>query len=634
MKRKKVLAAGLIAVLMTSSVSVYAEDYVVQPGDYLVKIADKYNTTWRKLAEYNKLKDATLIYPGQVIKIPETQTVTKPATNTNTTTNTTTTTKPEVTTETKVEEKVTNKLVRTTKAGAVKGFEKNGNLVWTGVPYAKAERWEAPVSPDKWTGEFDATKPGTLGIQLQSGKIVGAEDCLNLDIYRPDNNDTNLPVLIYIHGGNNQTGTSTEISGATLAKEANAVVISINYRLGILGFNALPSIDDGTAEENSGNFTLLDIAKALDWVNENVEAFGGNKDNVTISGFSAGGRDVTAIMMSPMFKGKFDKAISFSGGITVADEAASINNIAKAVAPLVVQDGVKKTEAEAYEWLKTSDKAVAEYLRGVSAERLAALMPNAGIRMSAFPHLYNDGVVLPKDATNATYYNDVPFMMVTGVGEFSFFGNYSPYFMSPDFKAKPADVQAAEIEFMQNYGGLLYKYANAQATAEVMESKLKSNMYIMEIELGEGAEEWGPVINSVGAYHGVFVPFIDLENTSYTANFGEPYKSVGGQELGEDFRAYLKNYLWSSNPNGQDLVEWKPWEEATRQSIVLGGSMKDGVIELKDQSISYEEVLKQMDADKTISEEAKAKIISEVLNGRWFSGPLDEYYGNKDLWVK
>ncbi len=643
MKKKQVLAAGIAAVLMTSTVSVYAEEYVVQKGDYLTKIAEKYNTTWRELAEYNNIKNPNLIYPGQVIQIPDSQKETKPAEKPSEPVKET---KPaekpeEPVKETKPAEKpdetnTDEKLVRTTAYGDVKGYEKNGNLVWTGVPYAKAERWEAPEAPDKWSGVYDATAPGEIGIQVQNGKVVGSEDCLNLDIYRPDTDEENLPVMVFVHGGNNQTGKSTELTGAMLAQEANAIVVSINYRLGILGFNALPSIDDGTPEENSGNFTLLDIAESLDWVNENIEAFGGNKDNITLSGFSAGGRDVTAIMMSPMFEGKFDKALSFSGGITIADEDASINNMAKAVAPLVVEDGVKASVEEAYEWLRTDDKAVADYLRGVSAERLAALMPNASIRMSAFPHLYNDGVVLPEDPTTTEYYNDVPFMMITGVGEFSLFGNWSPYFMSEEFKAKPAEEQAAEIEFMQNYGGVLYKYANAQATAEVMENKLDSDMYIMEIEMGEGAEEWGPEMNSMGAFHGVFLPFIDPESSAFTQAFANAYSSIGGQELGEDFRAYLTNYLWYGNPNGEGLTEWKPWvdTETGRLSIVLGGSMEDGVIELKDQSVSYEDVLAQMEADTSISQEAKDRIISEVLNGRWFSGPLDEYFGNESLWVE
>ena len=109
--------------------------------------------------------------------------------------------------------------------------------------------------------------------------------------------------------------------------------MSVNYRLGALGFNPLDALKTGSDEENSGNFALLDIAQALDWVEKNIETFGGNKDNVTLAGFSAGGRDVMATLISPTFKGKYDKAISFSGGMTLSDEEESQEIFATAIAP-------------------------------------------------------------------------------------------------------------------------------------------------------------------------------------------------------------------------------------------------------------------------------------------------------------
>lgn len=97
------------------------------------------------------------------------------------------------------------------------------------------------------------------------------------------------------------------------------MVVSVNHRLGLLGYNALPAIQTGTEEENSGNFGLLDLAAALDWVAENAESFGGDSGNITVTGSSAGGRNVMAMLISPVFEGKFQKAISYSGGMTVAD---------------------------------------------------------------------------------------------------------------------------------------------------------------------------------------------------------------------------------------------------------------------------------------------------------------------------
>src|SRR5699024_12236744 len=101
------------------------------------------------------------------------------------------------------------------------------------------------------------------------------------------------------------------------------------------------------SEENSGNYTLLDILKSLDWLANNIENFGGDSNNITVAGFSAGGRDVMAMLSSPIFEGKFQKAISFSGGLTFADESASQTVFAKAISTLVVEDGIKDSEEEA-----------------------------------------------------------------------------------------------------------------------------------------------------------------------------------------------------------------------------------------------------------------------------------------------
>ena len=242
--------------------------------------------------------------------------------------------------------KYTQGTLQNTKYGKVQGYQENEGktLIWKGIPYAKAPvaelRWKAPIDPDSWTNILDATKDGNMGIQLANGKIAGSEDCLNLDIYRPNTNETNLPVMVYIHGGNNQTGTSTEISPKKLAVNSNCIVVSVNYRLGALGFNSLPALKTGNKNESSGNYTLLDISKSLDWIRDNINSFGGDYKNITASGFSAGGRDVMAMLISPIFKGQFQKAISFSGGMTTADPEDSTKVIAKAIAPLVVADKV------------------------------------------------------------------------------------------------------------------------------------------------------------------------------------------------------------------------------------------------------------------------------------------------------
>lgn len=554
-------------------------------------------------------------------------------------------TKQETTTsETKEDTKPqeTDVTVKNTVFGPVKGSinEAMQTLEWKGVPYAKAPvgelRWKAPQDPDKWTEPFDATKYGNLGVQIENGEITGSEDCLNLDIYRPNTKDTKLPVVVYIHGGNNQSGKSTEIKGSTLAKDANCIFISLNYRLGVLGFNCLPALQTGDANEDSGNYTLLDIAKALDFVKANVEAFGGDKNNVTISGFSAGGRDVMAMLISPLFEGKFEKAISFSGGMTIADTDESVKTYAKALAPLAVEDGKKATVEEANEWLQTKDASVKEYLYTISAERLANVMTNAGIRMSVFPHLFNDGTVIPKEGFATTKYNEVPLLMLTATSEFSFFAASDPYFAAAygDKTLFTDETKNAEYTFAKKYGSMLYELFNAQESALVMADHYKAPMYLTTIAFGENKDVVGDMAN-LGAFHGVFVPLLDSENATYQAMFTEPYALEGAKDLGKQFRSYIANFIKNSDPNGEGLITWDQWsKDAAGKTLVLDAEKDKAMISMEDRTIAYDDVIKQMEADTTISKEAKNTIIKQVLNGRWFSAKLDEHYKNESLWAK
>ena len=138
---------------------------------------------------------------------------------------------------TKLVEVYKNNVLQETKYGMVQGrlAESEKVLVWEGIPYAKADRWKSPVAIEKWDGVLDATKVGKVGVQLSGKNVIGSEDCLNLDVFRPNNSNTNLPIIVYIHGGNNQSGTSKEISPEKLSINTNSIVVSVNYRLGLFG---------------------------------------------------------------------------------------------------------------------------------------------------------------------------------------------------------------------------------------------------------------------------------------------------------------------------------------------------------------------------------------------------------------
>ncbi|WP_225534440.1 MULTISPECIES: carboxylesterase family protein [unclassified Enterococcus] len=524
-------------------------------------------------------------------------------------------------------------VVRETAFGKVKGYEEKEALVWLGVPYggetAKEARWKAPTDPQPWEGERDATKAGSVALQTSADGIVGSEDGLNLDIYRPNNDKKDLPVLVYIHGGNNQTGTAEEISGVSFVTGHDAIVVSVNYRLGPLGFNPLPALKNGTKEENSGNYTLLDLSKSLDWVKQNIENFGGDQNNITVSGFSAGGRDVMAMLISPIFEGKFDKAISFSGGMTIADEKRSQEVYAQAIAPLVVEDGLKENETQAKDWLLSTDQEVKDYLYALDGDRLVGLMSNAGIRMSVFPHLFNDGYVLPKEGFDTENYHSVPLMMLTGEQEFSLFGRFDPYFSQYLEGGKiDADPEIAnQYAFINNYGGQLYSLFNVQESAEKMNQHYQAAIYGMEIEFGADKAVVGEEMAKLGAFHGVFVPLLDTESKNYAGLVGAGYDSEGAKDLSKVFQNYLFEFIKNGDPNGSDLPKWEEWQAGSKDNLLfVNADKKQASAKMGHKTYDYEKVLEAIDQDTTVSENQKQELLNKVMNGRWFSKRLDEKY--------
>ena len=519
-------------------------------------------------------------------------------------------------------------LLRDTAFGPVSGTTEGDALVWFSIPYGKAPvgelRWKAPEDPEAWTEVYDASERKPIAMQLSGGKITGTEDCLNLDIYTPQEGE-NLPVLVYIHGGNNQTGHTRELIGAEFAARNDVVFVSLNYRLGLLGFNCLPALQ--TDPEATGNYALLDIAKALDWIKDNIASFGGDPENITVSGFSAGGRDVMALLISPLFEGKFQKAISFSGGMTTADETLSARKIAKALAPIAVEDGVAETEEEAVEWLLQDTEEVRDYLYSLPAESLCSLMGSAGIRMSVFPHLYADGVSLPAEGFETESYNSVPLIMLTGTTEFSMFASGASNYAAPEMQALSADELAAVKAFAITYGSKMYQYFNAESSAERMHSSYDAPIYLCSINYGDTSSDYK--VSPLGAFHGIFIPLLAVNNTyAGMHDFTNPVYSA----LADDFNQYLRNFLYTGNPNDEALAEWAEWEPETHLSLFIDGVDGEPYIESVSVTTSYDEIMDEMDADTSLSDEAKLMAIRNVMNGRWFSAALDERYGNRDLW--
>ena len=212
-----------------------------------------------------------------------------------------------------------------TQQGLVKATASNGVQQFLGVPYAAAPtgalRWKPPTTAPERSGILNASQPGSACLQAGPPPAftpTGSEDCLFLNIYRPDASSTTpLPVIVAIHGGGFVLGSSAFVDGTSLAKNNNVIVVSINYRLSALGFLAHPALTaEDTTTHASGNFGLMDQNAALAWVKQNIAAFGGDPANVTITGGSAGGLSVFTHMASPMSAGLFAKTAPQSGGFS------------------------------------------------------------------------------------------------------------------------------------------------------------------------------------------------------------------------------------------------------------------------------------------------------------------------------
>ena len=248
-----------------------------------------------------------------------------------------------------------------TEKGQVRGvLSEDGEIeIYAGIPYAKPPvgplRWKEPVSPEAWEGVLEADtfapmsmQPTNLPIYDSLSQIIGyhdykislkdnfvapvSEDSLYLNIWKPAGDVEDLPVLVYIHGGSLQTGQPwyEDYSGQGLAREG-VIVVNMGYRLGVFGFFADEDLAAESANNTTGNYGLLDQIKALEWVRDNIAAFGGDPENVTLSGESAGSACVSALCTSPLAKGLFKRVLLESSTVTAVSPTHSFRLLPEAL---------------------------------------------------------------------------------------------------------------------------------------------------------------------------------------------------------------------------------------------------------------------------------------------------------------
>ncbi len=482
-----------------------------------------------------------------------------------------------------------------THCGPVKGFhDENNTWVWKAIPFAKPPvgelRWKAPQEPEPWEAiraetEFceRCSQPDPI-----SGKIVGSEDCLYLNVWRPQTEETDLPVYVWIHGGGNSIGSAVDEMywGANLASKSKVVYVSMNYRLGPLGWFTHPALRTGDKEDDSGNYGTLDIIQALKWVHSNIEGFGGDPHNVTIAGESAGGINTLSLLLSPLAHGLFHKAISQSGAavgmpVKVGEESAK-----QVILKLLLNDAVVTDEAEAVKHLESMSNAeIAAYARSKSYGELHACYETGslGFSLLTFPFLFTDGTVIVADGVDAfetgTYPNKVPIILGTNKDEMKLFLYFNPAF--PD---KDGELYQAVAKYTSD----LWKVAGADGLASKVSSHSdQPDVYVYQFLWGSVKDTGESVLpdpfgSHLGAFHSLDVSFFlgndyGIEDALAMAGIAIDTKQnrPGRLALQDAITSYVAQFVRTGDPAtgrpGSNLPRWSSWSnnEGEAKCILL-----------------------------------------------------------------
>lgn len=454
--------------------------------------------------------------------------------------------------------------------GIVQGDAVGDLAVYRGIPYATPPvgnlRWRAPQPLASWTGVRPATSIGAAcpqpHVSDEPWARVGPqnEDCLFLNIWEPKARAP-LPVMVFIHGGSFRAGSGGVplYDGSALAKRG-AVIVTINYRLGRLGFFAHPALTAENTDGMLGNYGLMDQIAALRWVQRNIAQFGGDPKNVTIFGESAGAVSVQALMASPEARGLFAKAISESGG-------------GYSLAP-----ALKGAEGMGAQWATTQNlkDATVEQLRAIPVESVATAAALTGPMV--------DGRILKDSPTKAFILKeqaDVPLMIGGNSWEFSLAGLTDA--------AKPI-LGAAYTTLLEEYRAAPQSRAGAVADIAIQAVAIQPSRHLAERQAAKGQPAYtyyftqqpaSERATKPGAEHGGELSY--LFGTRLNAETWDAADEKTSKMMGD----YWVNFARTGDPNSAGLPAWKPVTPTSTQYMWLDANaqMKDATpLELKTQA--------------------------------------------------
>jgi len=476
-----------------------------------------------------------------------------------------------------------------TKSGKVQGLynSESGVELFAGIPFAQPPvgdlRWKEPLDVQAWEGVLEAKQFAPMAMQKQYPKFVRkifnayihssgdrtdfapmSEDCLYLNVWRPKGTkeSSKLPVLVYIHGGSLTSGSSwfESYDGEALAKKG-IIVITIAYRVGIFGYFAHEALIKESPNGTTGNYGLLDQIKALEWINKNVECFGGDVQNITIAGESAGSSSVNALCASPLSKGLFRRAIAESSSLVIPVPSHTFRSKKDALAM------GNKIMAE----FKASS---IEEMRKLPAEKLIKsvhdnnAMTVDSYAMPEYPwEIYQKGLNHEEALLNGFNMNEgIAFTMLSKINK----RNYkrmlyeSPYVTDVEELCKIREIKSnkqAKAFYTDLFSVVCFTYPHYSWTKTLAAQKKPVYEYVFTKEnKGLGTMHSGEMAYAYGNLHRESI----YDSQDY--------------ELEEAMTSYWVNFVKNGNPNGEGLPEWEDssqlGEDCGKRLLELGKEIK------------------------------------------------------------
>ena len=449
--------------------------------------------------------------------------------------------------------------------GAVQGQDQGELVVFKGVPYAQAPagsaRWKPPRPVSDWTGVRTARAFGPSCFQppVAADSIYAddagpmSEDCLSLNIWAPKRAQR-APVFVWIHGGALNIGTSrlAMYDGTRLAQRG-VVVVSINYRLGILGWLAHPELSAESQDAVSGNYGLLDQIEALRWVRRNIEAFGGDPSNVTIAGESAGGLSVMYLMAAPGARGLFHKAIAESAYMISTPELKRQAH------------GHPSAESAGVDIMKKLGAADLAELRAMDPGKLT----NAAAVGGFAPFGSVDGRVLPTQLVEAFDRGEqahVPILIGSNSGEIR-----SLRYLAPPIPKRAGEYESAiraryddlSDQFLKLYPGTDIEESVLATTRDALYSWTAQRMAFKQTSVGQPAylyffDHGYPAMDQahLHGFHASELPYVFGTADRLSANWPKPPKSAGEAALSDAIIGYWTSFARTGAPQAEGAPDW------------------------------------------------------------------------------